>query len=276
MLRDKLKAIDHLGRVHGQYFEYQIAKSKHEEAVETFEASFEADDMDLLEAKDNLAMTLLDLDGVQRLKRAQELMQDVYDRRERKLGKEHSLTLWAKANLARTKAKRGVLEGDSTLVEDAVEMFESGLKVAKRDLGPNNIGTLFGRHHLADTLRLQKRYAEAEEAFVDIMERQRKLPGARNGCHPDRIASMGLLVECYEAQERYDECLALCEKVIDEVDAMGGQHHPMRQKAVRKREDIVLKMRMAGVIENGEDIPEELRRRRTSAFIGRGANIGKA
>ena len=37
MLRDKLKAIDHLGRVHAQYFEYDIAKTKHEEVVNDFD-----------------------------------------------------------------------------------------------------------------------------------------------------------------------------------------------------------------------------------------------
>lgn len=274
LVREYLRAVDHLGRVHAQYFEYDVAHAKHEEVVKRFAQEFEPHDLDALIAKDNLAMTLLSIDGVERVRRAHELMEDVFEHRRQRLGKEHAYTLWAACNLARVKARLGSLENDDTLVIEAMSRFDAGIEVAQRNLGPNHFGTLFGRQHRANTLFLQRRYAEAEEQFLDIMERQKQLPGARNGSNPDRIGTIGMLVECYEAEGRYVKGVALCSKMLEELDALGAQQHPMWKKATRKREQLQLQVKKEELGLAEEDLEGfGLRRRRTSVFLGHAKSI---
>lgn len=275
LVREYLKAVDHLGRVHAQYFEYEIARKKHEEVVERFTKEFASHDLDALTAKDNLAMTLLSIDGVESVRRAHNLMDDVFERRRQRLGKEQPYTLWAACNLARVKARRGSLENDDALITEAMSMFDAGIEVAQRNLGPDHVGTLFGRMHRANTLFLQRRYDQAEGEFLDIMERQKHIPSARRGTNPDRLGTMGMLVECYEVQGRYGEAVALCDTMLEELDRLGAQQHPLRRKAVRKKEDLEVQVqRDELVIEDDQDLEKAgLRRRGTSVFLGHAKSI---
>ena len=219
-------------------------------------------------------MTLLQMDRIGHVTRANTLSQEVFNIRKQRLGKEHPYTLWATCNFARVKARRGSLENDQTLVHEAKEMLEDGISVAKRNFGHDFIGTLFGRQHLANVFFLQKKYARAEEEFVDIMERQKRLPAARNGTHPDRIGTMGMLIECYESQHRYEGAMATCDIVLQELDAIGAQHHSMRRKAVRKRKDLELLLNPPSH-DGGDPLSEGMRRRRTSVFVGHATSIEK-
>lgn len=194
-------------------------------------------------AADNLAMTLLLIGGAACTRRAYDTMQEVYDRRQRKLGKEHVYTLWAACNLARTMAARGSLESDADLVQDAKQMFREGLEVATRNLGPDHIGTLMGRTHLAHTLALEGRYDEAENDYRDIAERQKHITGARAGSHRDRLMTLQMLIKCYELQDRFEEGSQVCVTMITELDAMGGQKHPWRQQIVEKRERLLARVK---------------------------------
>lgn len=184
-------------------------------------------------------MTLLQLDGVSNVKRANVLMQDIYDSRRKRLGVEHAYTLWAACNLARTLTERGRLEDDQTLLDEARAIFNDGIAIARRNLGPNHVGTLMGRGFLANVLVVEKAYAEAEQEFKDIAEQQRQIQGARNGTHRDRLITLQRMVHCYEIQGKLKEAVECCNTIITELDGLGGQEHPWRLQIVEKREGIL-------------------------------------
>ena len=190
-------------------------------------------------AKDSLAMTLLQLGGISNVKRAEKFMKDIYDSRRKRLGVEHAYTLWAACNLARTLTERGRLEDDQTPLNEARAIFNDGIAVARRNLGPNHVGTLMGRGFLANVLVVEKAYAEAEEEFKDIAEQQRRIQGARNGTHRDRLITLQRMVDCYEIQGRLKEAVECCDTIITELDGLGGQEHPWRRQIVGKRERLL-------------------------------------
>ena len=133
-----------------RYTEFEIAKDIHEQATKELADEYGADDTDTMVAKDSLAMTLLQMGGVSQVRRAYDLMKDIYERRETKLGHEHLFTLWAACNLGRTLTARGSLENDPSLIDDAATIFQDGLAIIKRNLGSEHIGTLMGRKFLCE------------------------------------------------------------------------------------------------------------------------------
>lgn len=183
-------------------------------------------------------MTLLGLGDAKHAREAHNLMQDVYDRRYKALGEGHLFTLWALHNLAKALTKRGILEKDSKFFDEAKIMFEEGIAVTTRNLGPNHLGTLMARQNLSAVFAAEGRYEEAETEFKDIAERQRHLPGSRNGTHRDRLATLDMLADCYEAQGRIQEAARVCEIIVAELDSIGGQQHPLRVKIFAKQVEL--------------------------------------
>ena len=184
-------------------------------------------------------MVLLLIGGAEHTRRAYNVMQNVYESRYERLGREHVYTLWAACNYARAMAAQAALDNDQALMEKAKGIFGEGLEIAERNLGPNHFGTLMGRTHLANTWVLEKKYDDAEKEFRDLAERQKYLPGAREGTHRDRIMTMQLLVKCYELQDRFDEGIEVSNTIIQELDNLGGQEHPWRQQIKQKQEDLI-------------------------------------
>lgn len=232
-----------------RYTEFETALGLHEKASDELTSIYGADDLDAMIAKDSLAMTLLQIGGLARIERAQVLMQDIFDRRQRRLGQEHVYTLWAACNLARTMTARGALENDNEFIQEAKIIFNDALEITKRNLGINHIGTLMGRSSLANALVAEKRYTEAEEEHKDIAGRQKNVPGARAGTHRDRLITLQSLVRCYEVQGRLEEGVRICDMILYELDALGGQKHPWRQQIAGKREELLEGMG----ISTGED-----------------------
>ena len=196
-------------------------------------------------AVDHLAMALLWNENLAETQRAYGLIKQVYETRQEKLGKEHFYTLWAACNYARVLAARGSLENDEELFKEAKDIFHDGLEIVKRNMGEHHMGMLVGRTHLAHTFALQKDYETAEKEYKDIMERQRHLPGAREGTHRDRIGTMQLLEWCYESQGRLEEGLQVYEQMMQELDALGGQKHPWRLRLTEKHAELLARIRVA-------------------------------
>ncbi|KAI9712598.1 MAG: hypothetical protein M1828_001664 [Chrysothrix sp. TS-e1954] len=241
-VRESLKALGHLGDIHYWYIEFEQAMEKHQAAYDGLVTAFGLADLDTIAVKDHLAMSCLFVGGMTQVKRANELITDVYERRRERFGREHVYTLWSSCNLARILAARGSLESNVEMIQKAKQVLCEGLEAAERNLGPDHIGTLMGRMHLANTFLLEQDYETAEHDLKEIAEKQRQLPSARDGTHRDRIATLEMLASCYELQGRYEAAMQICETVMREFDALGGHDHPFRLKLMRKRNELALRI----------------------------------
>lgn len=233
--RDLLKAVDHLGRIYTKWFDFDMAEKLHKEALDGLRAEYGVRDFDTWTAMDNLAMTLLMRGEVDHLNRAHALMSELHEQRSQELGREHPYTLWAACNLARVKAQLGHKTGQESLRQDGKQILIDGLVVANRNLGPTHLGTLFGRQHYSYILFLEGDDEQAEREFKEVMRLQRDFLGAEKGTHPDRIATIMMLVELYERQSKFHEAINLCDQASEEVLMLGGHDHPMLGKIKQTR-----------------------------------------
>lgn len=235
---DTLLAIDNLGRVMWRYFQYELCHSLHAKAVEGLSKakSFGPTHAKTLEAKECLALSCIDLPGAD-LQSAHDIMIEVKRERKKRLGTEQPWTLLARCNLARIKSAMG----DTAKAE---KLMRKVLPVAQRNLGENHFGTLMGKTHLAHVLVRQKRYDEAEEIFLDVIQRHHYGSAARDdGEHPDRIFAMRYLLMCYQEQGKFRDALNMCDQIKEAISTIGGQGlgllHPIAKWLEAVREDLV-------------------------------------
>ena len=228
---DTLNAVDNLGTVHGQYFRYEKARDLHAKAYAGLEEALGPTHEDTLSVMEGLAMVKLELGG-DNLHSAREMLTKVRDERRHKLGKENPYTLWSICNLARVKSALG------HTIEAEIEI-RSALLIAIRNLGENHLGVLMGWTHLAQVLVQQGRYKEAEEIFLDVIDRSKYKAGAREeGEHPDQIMAMWYAAECYRLQGKYGEARRICEDISKSLASIGGGLHPFAQRLQAKQEEL--------------------------------------
>lgn len=235
---DTLLAMDNLGRVMWRYFQFEICHNLHAKAVEGLSKaeSFGPTHAKTLEAKECLALSSIDLPDAD-LQSAHDMMIEVKRERKRRLGTEQPWTLLARCNLARIKSAMG----DNAKAE---KLIRKALPVAQRNLGENHFGTLMGQTHLAQILVRQKRYDEAEDMFLDVIQRHRYGSAARDdGEHPDRIFAMRYLLMCYKEHEKFRDALIICNQIQEAISTIGGQGlgllHPIANWLEAIREDLL-------------------------------------
>lgn len=228
---DTLKAMTHLGRVQDKFFRFDKAKSLHLMAVNGMESTLGPTHLETLSAKDNLAMTYLSIGG-QCVVQAERLLIEVVNQRSKKLGKEHPYTLLALCNLARVETCLG-------RVKQAETRMRAGIQVAKRNLGEDHIGVLYGRTYLAQNLVEQERYEEAELMFLEIIERYKYMASTTDSEHPDRIMAMLHLMECYRRQNKNGDALNLCDEISKALIILNGQDHPLAKRLKNIRTEIL-------------------------------------
>ena len=237
---DTLRAKDHLGRVHFKYFEYEKARQLHHTATTGLERCLGPTHSDTMAAMENLAMTYLEV-GQDLLPLARPLMEQVAKRRQEKFGKEHPYTLLALLNLARIKAAEGSLD-------EAKANINSGLLIAYRNLGANHIGVLYARMYLGDILFKLGCVQEAIEELSDVLERQKNMSASQSGVHPDCLMSTYLLADCFGAQNRYGEAIALCNEAICGLEKLGGHDHPLNSKLRERQQSMTRQLAGAAVV----------------------------
>lgn len=235
---DTLLAMDNLGRVMWRYFQYEVCHSLHAKAVEGLSKveRFGPTHAKTLEAKECLALSSIDLPDAD-LQSAHDMMIEVKRERKRRLGTEQPWTLLARCNLARIKSAMG----DTAKAE---KLIRKALPVAQRNLGENHFGTLMGKTHLAQVLVRQKRYDEAEDMFLDVIQRHRYGSAARDdGEHPDRIFGMRYLLMCYKEHGKLEDALIICDQIQEAISTIGGQGlgllHPIANWLEAIREDLL-------------------------------------
>ena len=247
--KDVLMAIDDLGGVHQKYFRYHEAKELHTKAHNGLEKALGPLDEATVFAKENLAMANLELGG-EYLVTARKSMSEIVALRREKLGKEHGWTLWAICGFARIMSALGEFD-------EAEKDLRGGLEIATRNFGENHLALLAGRTHLANMLVRQGRYTEAEEIYLDVMERSKYKDGAREeGEHPDRFSAMWCTVQCYKHQEKFDEALELCGEIAERLDAIGGGRHPLAGKAKHMEDELRRLARAKNDLQPSEPVAE--------------------
>ncbi|KAL8759088.1 MAG: hypothetical protein Q9184_003729 [Pyrenodesmia sp. 2 TL-2023] len=220
-----LRVKGNIGRILAKNCEYDEAIKVHSETVTELQQQLGPSHQDTLSAMDDLAMSYLERStdsatAGEDLPRAHAIILDVVDRRKKKLGKDHPLTLWAIANLARVENARGNCS-------EAESLFRAGLLVAERNLGPTHIGTLYGKTYLAYVLLCQKRYGDAEALLVSVVKAfQESRPN-----HPDQVVALSFLLKCYAAVGRDGDAARIRESMVQSLEAIGGSGHP-REKVL--------------------------------------------
>ncbi|KAI4176500.1 MAG: hypothetical protein LQ346_007884 [Caloplaca aetnensis] len=222
---DTLRAKGNIGRILAKNCKYDEATKIHLETATELTQLLGPSHQDTLSAMDDLAMSYLERSSGsatagEDLPRAHTIILDVVERRKKKLGKDHPLTLWAIANLARVENARG-------LCNEAESRFRAALSVAERNLGPTHIGTLYGKTYLGYVLLCQERYSEAERLLVWVVKTFQE--SRRN--HPDQVVTMSFLLKCYVALGQDGDAAKTRESMEQSLEAIGGSGHP-REKVL--------------------------------------------
>ncbi|KAK4695324.1 hypothetical protein P7C71_g2413, partial [Lecanoromycetidae sp. Uapishka_2] len=217
---DTLRAMGNLGRAVGKDFKFTAAIRIHNKVVSGLRSQLGPSHLDTLIAMDNLAMAYFDRAAYGYgqpgdLDHAVKMELEVFELRKEKLGREHLYTLWAGLNLARIKCVRGE-------VDKALSVFLPGHAIARRNLGENHFGVLFGKMHYGRILLYAKRYQEAEEVLCEVIESH---AGPRKG-HPDRLIAMMSLIKCRNLLGKQAQTTALLEELTESTIALFGADHP--------------------------------------------------
>ena len=217
---DTLIAMGNLGRAVGKDFRFTEAVRIHSKAFSGLRDKRGPSHLDTLIAMDNLAMSYFDRVAFGYghrgdLDHAVEIEQEVFEQRKEKLGREHLYTLWAGLNLARIKALRGE-------IDEALAIFLPGHAIARRNLGENHFGVLFGKMHHSRILIYAKKYQEAEDLLSEIIESHQ---GPRRG-HPDRLFAIFSLIKCRNLLGKQAETAVLLEELTESTIALFGADHP--------------------------------------------------
>ena len=160
---------------------------------------------------------------------AQEMMDEVIRVRKERLRPENPFTLLAIASHARIKCARGLHNESEADLRPAIE-------IATRDYGATYVGTLYGRARLGHVLACDRRWQEAENELRDTIEKYESMHEARNGHHPDRLMAMQFLLHCYRLQDKISDARAICPKLIEGLEAIGGHEHPLMSHFVATQE----------------------------------------
>ena len=121
-----------------------------------------------------------------------------------------------RATIGRTYTSLGKLD----MAEQHLRAAEA---VATRELGDQDPETLVTRSNLADLLRQQADYPEAEKLARNTLDIQRRVRGDR---HPETLASLHTLAAVRTHQGHYAEAEALFREALDTRRAVLGREHP--------------------------------------------------
>lgn len=245
---DTLIATRHIGQALTRFFLYREALELHLDVLTRMISTFGATHPETLNAKESVAVAYLDLDvgGQENLGTALELIEQVVYERNRKLGKEQPYTLLAILFQARIKDAMGQSE-------DAEKLIRSIVTIAERNLGMNHGGTLLGKAYLSQTLVHQRKYTDAEDILLDVVQRHKYEASVReDGEHPDRINYLWMLLNCYDLQGKIDDAIRIGEELHEALATIGGESlgpkHPFAKNLIAKQEELRHKKEtMAGI-----------------------------
>jgi len=218
---------------------------------------------DTLMLANNLAACYLEMG---RQVEAEELQREVVEGRIRVLGEAHDQTAMSIHNLGVTLAQLGRYEEAEVELRRAIKI-RSALPGDRRSY-------LFSKSYLADVLRAQRKFDEAEALYLETLELQRQENGTDDGGtlktasglaelrsvtgdlrgaealldeilevqlrvrgeeHPDTLQSLTTLAHIRIEQGRFNEALELCDRAMEAgTRSLGAEHTAVLQAATEK------------------------------------------
>ncbi|GAF85320.1 unnamed protein product, partial [marine sediment metagenome] len=111
------------------------------------------------------------------------------------------------------------------LYKEAEPHMECAHQFFRDEFGEENRGTLWIMGNLALLYQQQKRYEEAGQLYVKVLETQRRVLGEED---PGTLTAMYNLVSLYKDQERYEEAELLLVKTLEDMRRGGEAYSLMR------------------------------------------------
>ncbi|KAH8596264.1 hypothetical protein B0O99DRAFT_685796 [Bisporella sp. PMI_857] len=242
---DALSVMNHKGETLWKLFRWDEAINLHQSALTAFQKEppdgFGQNDVRTLEVKYRIAVAYLEMGRSERnnkyFEKANFMLEEVFEKRQTLLGREHPWTLVAGGGLAQAKSELG----DFATAE---ALFKKHIAISDRTLGENHLGAIgHGRFRLAQCYLRHKKYATAEAMFLDVLRRH-AIETARlkettdeipRGNHPDLIYYKYYLLDCYRQQGKIGEAFSLCHSLLT---ALQESPHPIKQWVVHVHEKL--------------------------------------
>ena len=166
-------------------------------------------------AKNELALALLDSHNDKKSEEAINLLRSVLVSREQSLGLEHHFTLTTMNNLA------SAIQSQKSYTE-AEKLYRQVLGTQLRVLGEDHPSTVTTLSNLASPLLLQSKYKEAQEHAQRALDLRMKVLGEE---HPDTLDSMIVLTNSLNGQGKYLEAEELGRYALSVHKTVYGDIH---------------------------------------------------
>jgi len=193
--------------------DYQLSKSKAEQALEIRKHYLDKENIDLL-ATFGLYGTVLSANG--QYDEAEAMHRQALQLREEVLGQKHPGTLTSMNNLALVLDRQGKYD-------EAEAMHRQSLQLSKEVFGQKHPHTLTSMSNLALVLNSQGKYDEAEAMHRQTLQLREEVLGQK---HPDTLTSMNNLALVLDSQGKYDEAEAMHRQELQLSEEVLGQKHP--------------------------------------------------
>ncbi len=208
-----------LGETYRTLGEYEAAEAHFERALELRASELDADDIDLIMARFNLATIY---EKQERFALAEPVYLEVYEARQRLLGPDARPTLISANNLATLMHSQGRLDESIVYMRAVHEGFV-------RAYGESDRQTLNSIQNLANLL---DEMGETEEA-TRLLEQALAISERELGPdHPDTLMRTSLLAMQYVDLGRTAEALGMMQRVVDTQAEVIGEDHPSRISAL--------------------------------------------
>ncbi|MGR0480302.1 MAG: tetratricopeptide repeat protein [Candidatus Electronema sp. V4] len=148
--------------------------------------------------------------------KAESLLEQAFQLREKILGLEHPDTLTSINNLAKLYQSQG-------RYSEAEPLLKQALQLRKKILGQQHPDTLASINNLAQLYQYQGRYSEAEPLLKQAFQLREKILGLE---HPDTLTSINNLAGLYQYQGRYSEAEPLLKQAFQLREKILGLEHP--------------------------------------------------
>ena len=173
-------------------------------ATDIFERVGGNENIASMNARNDLALTLLETSQDKKIKEAAEIFQSLFASQEESIGLEDPRTLLTMHNLAIALYRQQKYNKAETL-------YRKTLAIRLRVLGEENPNTLLSMHNLAVCLTNQDRYEEAEEPAQRAMDLRVSVLGEE---HPDTLDSMCELSLIFYHRGKTREAEELCRHAL--------------------------------------------------------------
>ena len=212
-LLDKASLLHGLSRYLWKKGDYQLARSKVEQALVIRKRFLHKTNEDLLEAT-GFYGTVLDSQG--KYDEAESIHREVLQLWEDTFGQTHPSMLTSMNNLA-----LALLNQEKC--SEAEVIYRKTLKLKEEALGEKHLSTLITMNNLAESLSDQGKFDEAIVIHRQVLQAREELLSQK---HPDTLASMNNLAVVFDRQGMHEEAEAMYRQILELQQELLGQKHP--------------------------------------------------